>query len=391
MNHGLSSRGRLGLFREVCRFALTSVVFLAAAGCSSSSHSISIEKQVWIEELGAKVEAVTRDSSGNLGIAGAWRSAWAVVTDAAGVVRWKYAEPEAQYPAGADVNQSRSIFHGVVALPNGNWLFCGDDGYPYRAAALIVIFDASGHVLERRTRFAPGEAEGGKASVENCFRWGDGVAVVGWRNDPSGGSGWLMRLDQNGNYQWTKAIPNGSPDHYLQELADQTLVGLGEVPDTSQSYVTLGKRSTSGELLQTSESVKSMVGLIPRSYDPSETIALLAFNIGESRPKLYTFDETLAAVAPPINLNAFNWQQGLGYRFPDGSMVLFGRAAGPAIGWFARDGSLLASASIGQTLESGVTFNDAVPLSEREFVAVASQNSYQSRTHGLFLTWFPLH
>lgn len=383
MNHGLSSRGRLGLFREVCRFALTSVVFLAAAGCSSSSHSISIEKQVWIEDLGAKVEAVTRDSSGNLGIAGAWRSAWAVVTDPAGVVRWKYAEPEANYPAGADVNQSSSIFHGVVALPNGNWLFCGDDGYPYKAAALIVIFDANGHVLKRRSRFAPGEAEGGKASVEGCFRWGDGVGVVGWRSDVgSGGSVWLMKLDRNGSHQWTKSLPNGSPDHYLRELADQTLAGLGNV--------TLGKWSTSGELLQTSEPVNSMVSLILRPYDPSETIALLTFNIGESHPKLYTFDETLATVAPPTNLNAFNWQQGLGYQLPDGSMVLFGRAPGPAIGWLARDGSLLASASIGQTLES-VTFNDAVPLSEREFVAVASQNSYQSRTHGLFLTWFLLH
>jgi hypothetical protein len=91
--------------------------------------------------------AATTD--GGLVIAGARGVARALGINARGEIKWSYAEPRDELIK--NINDTQSIFNGVVSLGNGNTFLCGTknsaDGH---TTGLITLLDANGQVISRR-------------------------------------------------------------------------------------------------------------------------------------------------------------------------------------------------------------------------------------------------
>jgi len=366
------------------------VVALLLASCARSGpkSSITIDRQMWVDDIDGSVTAIAQNRHGDLGIAGYRAAAWAVSTDDQGKVLWKYEEPVDEALAREHPNATTSEFHGVVPLANGNFLLCGHKGRAFRSTALVMIIDRTGHVVEQRMGFLEGDPGHTSSSVMRCFRWDDGVALFGWATDGSKGGPWIIKLDENGVKQWQRILAPDTPVSDPIEVANHSLVTSSF--DINSFNLSLARMNNKGEVVVTGAPLKTYNHNVLRWSAPSTGIAVITYN-DAGTAQLHSFNDRLEQGEKPKPLEYFNAEQGFGYQLADHSLLLFGQREdkGAAIGWTGKDGKLLATIPLPQKLNS-ITLGDAIPLSENRFVAVACQSGFGSPTRGLFLSWITL-
>jgi hypothetical protein len=128
---------------------------------------------------------------------------------------------------------------------------------------------------------------------------------------------------------------------------------------------------------------------------PDRGVAIIDNECLHSTYELDALGDQLEQIGKSERLPIINLQEGFGFRLPDQSLVLFGSTntqfgVRGAVQWVAKNGEKIAVVVLRQIL-NGVTFGDAVSLSNNQLVVVASQNAYASRTHGLFMSGITLH
>jgi hypothetical protein len=181
--------------------AMVFTIFLGG-GCASRDH-MKIEQEFELSP-GHKVVgySIARASGGDIVIAGSNTlsnsMAWATRLDPTGKKRWEYIDG----PAGSwtDYSSSGNSFYSAVDLPDGT-LLCGVRSKNSRPTAYLVRLDNSGNVISRR------ELESRSATYPTgirCLKWDGGVAVLSTVAGDPRATGWLTRLDVQGNTTWEK-------------------------------------------------------------------------------------------------------------------------------------------------------------------------------------------
>jgi len=308
---------------------------------------------------------------------------------------WKYEAPLDEKLTLRSPAFSHSEFHGVVPLANGNVLLCGEEHTTVdKVVALITVLSSTGDVVEERQEFTNGDDEYASSSVARCVQWDDGVALSGTKRDRASPNTltWVMRLDSNGAKQWQEISSSDAPLFNPVATSDHGL--LVSRLDTRTTETTLIKFNAKGEIEVGSAPIKAGSLYLMRPIEPASGLAVVGHSGLSNTYQLLTLGERLEKSEEPRELKSFSLQEGFGFRRPDQSLVLFGSVSTQsggrgAVEWVAKNGEVLAGAVFPQILES-LTFGDAVPLSSNEFVVVACQNAYASRTHGLFMSWITL-
>jgi hypothetical protein len=373
-------------------------VSFGALPTGSSARQIHIDKQVWVEGLDGHVKAIARSSSGGFVVAGYLGTGWAVATDAQGNALWKYVSPLDEDLVLPSPAFSHSEYHGVVPLANGNVLLCGEKyTKAHHTVASITILNGMGELIEERQEFTNEDRDYTSSSIYRCVRWNDGVAVIGSTQDgPAKSFVWLMRLDGNGAKQWQKPLDAGTVSVDSSSVADRNLVLARISISPATTAFTLAEYNDKGDVLATSAPIIGSFPYFLRPVAADQGIALLDHFDLSNTLQLHTLDGRLAQLEKPIQVAVVNFdlQEGFGYRLPDHSLLLFGRTATQSgdrgsIEWIGKRGEYLTLSGFPQILQS-LTFGDAIPIANNQFVVAAAQNAYVSRTHGLFLTWISL-
>jgi hypothetical protein len=379
------------------RFALAAVVVLVTsllAGCGSPDASIVIDREVRIEGLGGTPDAIVSTSDGGFVIAGAWNDAWAVGTTSTGTMRWKYDEP----PAAFDTSPIRSDFRGAVMLANGNVLLCGQHDTPAHQAgtALVTILGPNGELVEHRDVLPPdGNARIILSSIDACFHWGDGVALVGGGSDGYRASHWLLKLDKNGAEEWGRLI-----ELYLLNSAAQApdgdLIIAGTLVKNGAFAAQLIEFNRQGlpvaQRLIDESIVRSVI--VRTMSTPAAHLQVLCY--GGAEVRLFTLNNALQDAVPPKRVGGpyVGFPAGSAYSLPDASVALFGANGRAAVGHVARPGKSDALHVFPLPSAAGSTFTvgDAAPVSENQFVAVRPEvpaaNPSQDR---MVLSWITFH
>jgi hypothetical protein len=364
---------------------------------AGGTHTIEIDRQVWLGGIEGRPTAITKLSDGGFAIAGHLSTGWVVATDAQGEIRWKYVAPLDENLILPSPAFPHSEFHGLVPLANGNILLCGQKyTNVHKTVAMITILSSTGQLLEERAEFTNGDEDFTTSSIDHCIRWNDGVVLTGSKRNKVGATQWMMKLDGNGANQWQKEFTSDAALFNPAIGADRSLVAAQISWNPAQPTANAIKRlNEKGETIATSAPMKGDYQYILRAVGVDKGVAIIDSYHLSNTYRLYALGERLEQTEEPRQLRIINLQEGFGFRLPDRSLVLFGSTITQyggrgAIDWIAPNGDEMAVVVLRQIL-NGVTFGDAVPLPNNQFVVVASQNAYASRTHGLFMSWITLH
>jgi len=355
------------------RVAGAVIAFLLIASCGNSggsADSISMGRDVVIEGISGNSMSLTAVPDGGFVLAG---YSWAVATDANGGVLWRYADPDAD-PTHETYRQSE--FHGVVPLNSGNILLCGVERTANESAALLTILNSAGHLVEKRLIQPPGPDKYAAVRFERCLRWGDGVAVIGSMAKDLTRFDWLMKLDGNGAKQW--------------DLFDHQLMGFDAVESVNHNLVMASIGAVKTKLVQVNPQghivlTKDFAGFpdnMLRSAVPASTLQVIT-NVNREDNEVFTLNDKFEQIAPsrpikfPITADARAWV------LWDGSIAVFGhvfaqpgadRSFVARIAMRERPDEMLAFA-LPNPQSTSFRMYDAVPISERTFVAVRGLNN----------------
>jgi hypothetical protein len=147
---------------------------------------------------------ITQASNGEFIVAGSTGigdfRAWATRVDRDGKPLWEYVDGGPG--AWNDLNGRGQRFHGAVDLPNQETLLCGiKSDTDHSLIGFLVRVRHDGSVIDQR-RLTPSRR--GDVVGLVCTRWGDGIAIVGAITGRPAGTGWLVKLDAQGNIVWEK-------------------------------------------------------------------------------------------------------------------------------------------------------------------------------------------
>ncbi|HEX3949410.1 MAG TPA: hypothetical protein VHW95_06115, partial [Steroidobacteraceae bacterium] len=324
---------------------MTVLVLIVAAGGAawygthadshrSGSH-ITIDRQVWVSGLDGRVTAMANIPNGGFVIAGYQKTGWAVATDAQGNLLWKYIAPFDENLGLGTPASTHSEFYGVVPLPNGNVLLCGQKTTEkLDTVGLITILSNTGLLLEERQVLANKDRDysvptfGGK--IYGCSRWDDGVALIGGKLDNSEKPpAWAIKLDGSAEKKWEKLLVAGSQWTRPILVIDRDLVlAHVEVKPTTTEF-TIEKWNETGEAVAKSAPITGKYPYLFRSFQSEHEIGLMAYFDVSNTYQLHVLGERLEQVGRPkqVRVNNFDLQEGFGYRLPDHSLLLFGRSA----------------------------------------------------------------
>lgn len=337
---------------------------------SEEADSIELGRDVPIEGLTGRATSLVATPGGGFVVTG---STWAVATDSNGRVRWRYPY------SGSDVVKTadQSKFNSAATLNNGNTLLCGNERTAAGSAGLMVILNREGQLVEKRPMQPPGSGQYYAVRIDRCVRWDDGIAAIGGAAKDNAGIDWLMRLDGNGAKQW--------------ELIGRPLIGIDAVETTEHNLVmastdvvtrttTLVQFNQRGQMV----SKKPLPGYpdnVVRSAMPTSTLKVLT-NIDRPNTEVVTLDAEFAQIAPPHPTSIQMTINGCAWVLWDGSVAVFGNRFAPGgvyrstVARIARsdrpDQVRFFSLSSSQTISASVY--DAVPISDRTFVAVRDVN-----------------
>ncbi len=201
------------------RFLALTAIAVTPAFCPAA-ETITLVREVTLESGRAiRPTSITRMLGGYVITGSASFSfGWVVRTDEAGNVLWRYTDPGG---ASVKLRVQSPTFNGVVPMPDGSVLLCGNkpEDQRGRRAGLISVLDKSGQLLKQQVLYPNSDESFAPSSLNWCIPWGDGAAVLGStyraRRDPRSGSGimrgdyffWLLAVDSNGSLKWEKLIP----------------------------------------------------------------------------------------------------------------------------------------------------------------------------------------
>jgi hypothetical protein len=275
---------------------------------------------------------------------------WVVKTDQSGRVLWSYyrvmpdLEPATPSAPIHDSVHFSPTYHGALSMPDGSTFLCGQMDYlPHSQAdkrgGLLTHLDKKGVLISERL-LSPnvGETEGTKGieTLQQCIRWGDGIAVVGCatRYMPgSSGDGplqlattfyWVLALDRTGKIRWEKLIPT---THIGTALTDGGLVLQAHGPDLVFSAMDNAESevvhlSPNGQVAARM-SLQGQFRLV-RSVVPGNTIQIWGVERHEPRSQVLTLNDRMDEIGRKEGAPYEDCFPSSIYRMPDQSYVLFG-------------------------------------------------------------------
>ena len=338
---------------------------------TQQSESIEMGRDVVIDGFSGSHTSLAALPGGGFVVAG---HESVVATNADGKVLWRYDEADAK---GA-LPGPQAEFLGVVPLSNGNVLLCGYKQSGKQLRALLTILDGAGHLVEERLLQPPGPGDSFLAKFNLCFRWGDGIAVIGGGAKDMVGVSWLMKLDGNGVKQW-EIVDQRLDAVDAIETADHNLVmaANGVMPRTTN----LIRVNPQGQVV----TMKAFAGFpdkLVRPAAPTSTLKVLT-NVDSANTAIVTLNDKLEEIASPQPTIIRMTINGCAWALPDGSVAVFGNA-------FAQGGvyrSVVARIGPGNRPAGARAFAlptpqsvsasvwDALPISARTFVAVRELNN----------------
>jgi hypothetical protein len=362
-----------------CGFAAIALAALLSdcARGATDVHSIVIDRQVLLGEIGGTPNAITQMPDGGFVVVGVRGIAWAVGTDAKGTMLWKYEEPiddKIKSPF-------QSHFNDVVPLANGRVLACGESTIG-RSVALVTILDSKGHLVDRRLELPSTDSTLTSSGFHHCLRWGSGIALIGYANDGKKGYSWIEKLNDSGQ-KVSQFLVKDTGVRKTSETAEGSFV----LPFFGGGQFEMGllRADSAGDVLAT-RTIKGFSFLTLKSYAPTTKTNIISYGI-DNKATLYTLNDRLADAEPPKQIGDFDTSQGSGYVLPDNSLVLLGRTQNAAVAWIGSSGQMLASMTFGTDIKSFAT-KEAVPLSTNQLVTVL--DSVSGTNHGVVMTWVTL-
>jgi hypothetical protein len=378
-----------------CVVAAIALCVMAIGACHKAnspdqSRSLVIEEEFLIREAKGRPEAITRTASGGFVVVGVAASAWAAATDANGQFLWKYTVP-------TDPNVHfliQSTFHGVVPLPSGGVLACGElFTSDNRQRSIIVILDGEGKLVEQRTILPKDDPSTRSSSFLSCAAWGDGFVLSGrWYDEKKRQAYyWLLKLDKDGVREWEK-LGDELPGFDAAVNGDQNLTVVG-IP-VHAGAVQIARFNSKGDLLAT-RMTEFREAHVVRSVDPTNEVKVIGYNSGSHGVLL-----TLTGDLHDIRSKRIEWMlNGCTYLLPDGSVAIFGSKYFGAVprafvGWVDRHNAhdQIEPLSVPDLQDHSQMIGDAVPISPDQFVAIRDLGSaVNANDNGSVLTWVTFH
>jgi hypothetical protein len=333
---------------------------------------IVMDRDVALADVrGNGTHSLARMPDGGFVVAG---DGWAAATSASGEVLWRYADPD----WNATKPSYRTELDGAVPLSNGNLLLCGAQQTDKGSAGLLTILDGSGQLANKQLLQPTLPGSFFAARFIGCLRWNDGVAVLGIVITNDHGSGWLMKLDGGGTKQWEIIDPSLKATNAV-ETANHNLVIAGSSVVTTQS-TNLVQVSADGKIVST-KSLASYPDQMVRSRVPTSELKVMT-NVGRANAAVITLNDRFEEIAPPKPNSITLTARGCAWTLPDGSIAVFSNIFAP--GGVYRSAAELIHPGNGSTEARAfplptpgsisASAYDAVPISDRTFVAVRDLN-----------------
>ena len=193
--------------RKVAKAMSSAIVLWSMAFITASAEDMKITRQLVLSPTHKVAPySITRMSNGDLVIAGAdsigTYHAWATRVSKSGELIWEYLDGPAD--AWTDYSKNSQQFYSAAELRNGNTLLCGIKRAVNgtKLVAFFVRIGVEGKLIDERILQPAhdGMPIGGMA----CIAADNGVMVLSGLAVVPRGTGWLMRLDADGNVLWEK-------------------------------------------------------------------------------------------------------------------------------------------------------------------------------------------
>jgi hypothetical protein len=307
---------------------------------------------------------ITRTSNGDYVVAGSSNfddsHAWAVRLDASGKVVWEYLDGPPN--AWNDYSVKSQRMFGTIELPEQGILLCGVKRIDNHQTAFLVRLRSDGTLIDERPLRPANNA--GHPSALRCIRWGDGIAVIGGLSGEPKGTGWLTKLDANGDFVWESfADYIGYSDAMEATGGGLFLIG------SPQRVTSIVKLDATGQLVAL-HALEGEEWLLAHPRVPQSN-ARVAIMLPTSETAIVAFDEGLRHSTRIGQLRDAGIKKVL--ELPDGSVVIFGSqshgGATASIAVWHRDGG--AESFLVEPAHRSAWFYDAVPADgKNEFATV---------------------
>jgi len=368
---------------RIIAMTLTALSLAAACHAADSARpgSITLDREVFVHDVGGTPNSLARLKDEKLVVAGALESAWAFGLDPAGKMLWRYEKPK-----DPEVKvRYQSVYYGAVPLANGNVLLCGEVTTTTGSRGLITVLDGNGRLVQERQLTAQNKPEFFFSSLRQCLSWNGGVVVMGSAALDGGGTrGWLLQLDASG------APVSEHVDPEL--LASSAVVGSAGtlVLARLDSGVTQLRRVDGRLQIVARRAIKSSGFGLLRATSPTAGLNLIAYQFG-LKATLYSLGQQLEDVQPARPLEPVYVDKGCGYVLADDSLALFGYVykGGPYTAAIARISSSAKTDSI-DTLTpefASFTVGDAFPLTANRFATVRAVGGRTREESGVVVSW----
>jgi hypothetical protein len=308
--------------------AIAISVGAAACGQSRPTEHFSIEQEIELSP-GHHVAAyhITPAANGDYIVTGANtlgnKAAWAIRVGSFGAVRWEFLDgPPNSWTDYSGTGQ----FDSAVELSNGNTLLCGFKKIGERPTAFMVRVGSNGNFIDERLLIPH---EDGISLINQCTRWGAGVAVLpGMMGQHA--TGWLLKLDEAGDILWEKygdefiGVATQSPDNELLLLLDRGQQNVLERLDDSGHVA--------GRQLIPRSATEASAGGLPGvlQFFPSHVlppdIHISAWFELDDRVRFMEFDQSLQGPAKIVEARTVGIRKAI--QLADGSFIIFGSQRG---------------------------------------------------------------
>jgi hypothetical protein len=309
-------------------------------------------KNEWNELI--RLRVAERTSDGGFIIAGSapdpmGPKGWVVKTDEKGRLLWSYytglrdlASVEPGQPISYAIHGAPT-YYGAFPMPDGSTFLCGQmPNVPAPGSdkpwGILTHLDKTGALISERLLSPHVEdAEGTKGleTLQQCIRWGDGVAIVGSAvrylprapgivSDNSVTFYWVIALNRAGEIRWEKLIPETHVK--WGALADGNLVlqsygsnlVFSATDNSDSEVIDLGPQ---GEVVAR-KPLHGQFRLI-RSVVPETAIQIWGTGRGKQKSEVVTLNDRMEEVGHKEGAPDGDCFPRIIYRMPDQSYVLF--------------------------------------------------------------------
>lgn len=380
---------------------LTAILMISTAFAESLNRKITVTKEAFLMQGKAvALHSIVKTSDGGLIILGDFGHGWAMRVTDAGAVVWDYLDdghsvPDSHYP-------DQNSFSGALVLSDNSTLLCGRKQGPSAGddtSGYLVRLDAAGKVLSRLSVYPNGDKTYQTSSIRHCFQWGDGFAVLGGASSGGTHTGWLMKLDSQGNKEWERVGPNYSAGGEGFETADHDLVVASS--GATLNAVILRRFNTKGEMTAERTIEQNQFRFI-RTVEPSTNVYAGIYRLSPSSSSssgvslstsVGSYDSKLQDLGPERSIKTISFDFGRAFVFPDQSLAVFGYVDLPdgtstAAVAYVDSHSKEKSNYLFKPVHQSNWVVDAVALDNHgNFVTIRSAVSADEKQIGIVLSW----